>query len=102
MKINQKTLLITYHSVILKISSLEQQMDNLIDALCSQHSTMVITYPNTDDGSEVVIRKWKEFAAINSAVCLIPSLGSTKYLSIMKYSGAVVGNSSSALLKLRF
>lgn len=101
-KINQKTLLITYHPVTLEISSLEEQMNNLIDALCSQRSTMVITYPNSDDGSKMVIRKWKEFAAINSAVRLIPSLGSTKYLSIMKYCGAVVGNSSSAIIEAPF
>lgn len=100
--IDRKTLLITYHPVTLEIARLEWQMDNLIEALFSQHGRLIITYPNSDDGSEVIIRKWEKFAEKNSSVCLIPSLGSKKYLSVMKYCGAVVGNSSSAIIEAPF
>ncbi len=98
-QINRKTLLVTYHPVTLEISNLEWQINNLIGALDNYDGTIVITYPNSDEGSEVIIRKWKEFTQDRANTCLVPSLGSRKYLSIMKYCGAVVGNSSSAIVE---
>ena len=87
-QINRKTLLVTYHPVTLEISNLEWQINNLIGALDNYDGTIVITYPNSDEGSEVIIRKWKEFTQDRANTCLVPSLGSRKYLSIMKYCGA--------------
>ena len=98
-KIDKKTLLVTYHPVTLETAELEQQMSNLVEALCNYDGTIVITYPNSDEGNELIIRKWKEFAQGKKTVCLVQSLGSVRYLSLMNYCGAVVGNSSSAIVE---
>lgn len=101
-EINKRTLLVTYHPVTLETAELETQMDNLVAALSGHTGTMIITYPNSDDGSGLIIDKWKKFSDGNSSVRLIESLGSLRYLSVMHYCGAVVGNSSSAIVEAPF
>lgn len=98
-EIDKRTLLVTYHPVTLEIAELEGQMDNLVEALRHYDGTMIITYPNSDEGNELIIQKWKQFAQDRDQVCLVQSLGSVRYLSVMNYCGAVVGNSSSAIVE---
>lgn len=100
--IGKDTLLVTYHPVTLERDYLEWQMNNLISALKHFRGCKIITYPNTDDGSSLIIHKLKEFAAEDSSVCLVENLGAERYISIMKYCGAVVGNSSSIIIETPF
>lgn len=101
-EINKNTLLVTYHPVTLELNQLAYQMEHLIYALRQYQGTKIITYPNSDEGSEYIIKCWKDFAAMDQSVCLIPSLGIIRYISLMKYCGAVVGNSSSAIVEAPF
>lgn len=98
-EINSRTLLVTYHPVTLERQYLEEQIDNLIVALNEHKGTKIITYPNSDDGSELIIKKLERYAQDNEDVCLVQSLGIVRYLSVMNYCGAVVGNSSSAIVE---
>lgn len=100
--IDKNTLLVTYHPVTLEIEELQDQIDNLIQALSNYKGSIVITYPNSDEESKRIIRKWEKFAEEKESVCLIQSLGSTRYISLMSYCGAVVGNSSSAIIEAPF
>lgn len=93
------TLLVTYHPVTLEADELPYQIENLLKALDKANRKMIITYPNSDNGSEYIIKKIEEFANRNSNVYLFKNLGSIKYLSVMKLCGIVVGNSSSALVE---
>lgn len=97
--IGEDTLLVTYHPVTLERRELESQIDNLIHVLSAHNGTKIITYPNSDDGSELIINKLKKYAENNDDVCLVQSLGIVRYLSVMKYCGAIVGNSSSAIVE---
>ncbi len=98
-KVNEQTLLVTYHPVTLERQDLEEQIDNLIAALKMHNGTKIITFPNSDDGSEVIITRLKAYAQEADDVCLVQSLGIVRYLSVMNYCGAVVGNSSSAIVE---
>lgn len=98
-EVDRDTLLITYHPVTLERELLPFQMENLIKALNEVNKQMIITYPNADNGGEYIIKKLEEFKKINSNVHLYKNLGALKYLSVMKLCGAVVGNSSSALVE---
>lgn len=101
-EITDKTLLVTYHPVTLERDRLEWQVDNLLAALQKHNGTKIITYPNSDDGSELIISKLKDYANKDSSVCLVQSLGIVRYISVMHYCGAVVGNSSSAIVEAPF
>lgn len=98
-EVDEQTLLITYHPVTLERALLSYQIQNLINALSMLKKKMIITYPNADNGGDYIIQKMEEFAKANSNVYLFKNLGILRYLSVMKLCGAVVGNSSSALVE---
>jgi GDP/UDP-N,N'-diacetylbacillosamine 2-epimerase (hydrolysing) len=58
-----------------------------------------MTYPNSDLGSDYIIKELVKFSNENDKIHLFKNLGSRRYLSVMKYCGAVVGNSSSAIIE---
>ena len=97
--VDTDTLLITYHPVTLERDRLEYQVENLIKALNKVNKKMIITYPNADNGGDYIIKKLEEFAKVNQNVYLFKNLGTLRYLSVMKLCGAVIGNSSSALVE---
>lgn len=98
-RVDKDTLLITFHPTTLEIEQLTNQVENLILALNKVNKNMVITYPNSDNGGQYIINKLIEFESKNKNVHLFKSLGMQNYLSIMKLCGAVVGNSSSAIVE---
>lgn len=98
-KVDNNTLLITYHPVTLEVNDVERQINNLIEALGEFDNTMIITYPNSDNGGDKIISALEKFGSNNENVHLFTSLGSLRYLSVMQYCGAVIGNSSSALIE---
>lgn len=101
-EVDEDTLLVTYHPVTLEIDDLERQIDNLISALDNLNKRMVITYPNADNGGKLIIDKLEQFKQRNSNVYLYKNLGSLRFLSVMNLCGAIVGNSSSALVEAPF
>lgn len=93
-------LLITFHPVTLEDDTAEKQMNAMLAALKRVPSDVrfVFTMPNADTGGRVIIRKVESFVQEHSdrAMAAI-SLGQLNYYSAMKYTAAVVGNSSSGL-----
>lgn len=100
---SDRTLLVTYHPVTRHPASMtpEQQVDSLVGALRRvKDCNMIITFPNNDAGSEVILGRLREFAdGEPDRVRLVRSLGRRRYLSALRYVKAVVGNSSSGLLE---
>lgn len=100
--INEDTILVTYHPVTLEVDRVDNQIKNLIEALDRTNKNIIITYPNSDNGGNKIIEQLKIFEKGNAKVHLFKSLGSIKYLSVMKYCGVIVGNSSSAIVEGSF
>lgn len=98
-EIDEHTLLVTYHPVTLEVELLAYQIENFIEALNKTNKNMIITFPNADNGGDYIIKRLEEFKKNNTKVHLFKNLGILKYLSIMNLCGAVVGNSSSALVE---
>ena len=98
-EIDGETLLVTYHPVTLELDKVDEQINHVITALEQINRKMIITYPNSDMGGERIILALSEFQKRNNKVHLFKSLGSLRYLSVMKYCGVIVGNSSSALIE---
>lgn len=94
--------LVTYHPVTLADEPSEASFQNLLDALDSfPQYQIILTYPNADDGGRCIIPMIEEYAARQPRrVLAIPSLGQVRYLSAVKYSSAVIGNSSSGIIEV--
>lgn len=97
--VDLETLLVTFHPVTLELDQLSYQLQNLIEALEETGKKVIITYPNADTGSQTIIEQINLLGERNDKVSVFKNLGSQRYLSIMKLCGAVVGNSSSAIVE---
>lgn len=100
--INEKTILVTYHPVTLGNHTAEQDIKNFIEALEERTDLRIIfTMPNSDTGGQTIADAINAFVANNAdRAKAYKSLGVIRYLSLMKYAGAVVGNSSSGVLEV--
>lgn len=100
-EIGDRTLLVTYHPVTLSDSNPLDDIQALFDAL-NEHSEyrVIFTMPNSDTGGQVIAEAIERYAAQHAdRVMAYKSLGMRRYLSVMKYCAAVVGNSSSGILE---
>jgi GDP/UDP-N,N'-diacetylbacillosamine 2-epimerase (hydrolysing) len=99
MNFNKKIFLITYHPVTLNIENIEEQVDNLLKAIIKFDAQYVFTYPNADFGSKVIIDKINEFVKENDNAQVFYSLGQKRYLSLLKHTDVMIGNSSSGIIE---
>lgn len=101
-KLDENTILVTYHPVTLGYHTAEQDIKEFIDALEERKDLRVVfTMPNSDTGSQAMVDAINAFVADNSdRAVAYKSLGVIRYLSVMRQVAAVVGNSSSGLVEV--
>jgi|TARA_Y100000294_G_scaffold16302_2_gene14400 UDP-hydrolysing UDP-N-acetyl-D-glucosamine 2-epimerase len=102
LKINlqKKIILVTFHPVTHEIKQLKFQVTNLIKCLKSLNYQIIITGANADHGGDYINSQFKELSEQYINICFFNSLGIQTYLSLLKYTSFVIGNSSSALVEL--
>lgn len=98
-KLTPPPLLITYHPVTLEYNDSEIQINELIRALDRSGMPLVFTRSNADTGGNVVDRSIRQYVNSNDHANMVDNLGSIGYYSVMKYSAAMVGNSSSGIIE---
>lgn len=100
--LNKPFLLVTYHPVTLADEDPEVTFKALLESLDEfKDYQVVLTYPNADDGGRRIIPLLENYAKHNpNRVLAIPSLGQERYLSAVKHSAAVIGNSSSGIIEV--
>jgi len=93
--------IVTYHPVTLEKDSAKTQIDELLGGLDNFNDIYwIITFPNADMESRVIIESIEEYVKENpEKTNLFNSLGQLKYLSILKNATLMVGNSSSGLVE---
>ncbi|MBU3105437.1 UDP-N-acetylglucosamine 2-epimerase [Clostridium gasigenes] len=93
--------LITYHPVTLEKSSPKNQVYELLDALANfSNMKFLITKGNCDTNGREINNILEKYSKINNEnFKFFTSLGEVPYLSSMKYSSLVIGNSSSGILE---
>lgn len=89
--------ILLFHPVTtLKISQIKFQCKQLFDSIINSKKNFIVIYPNNDDYSEVImsfinsLRKKRRFK-------ILPSLRFEYYLSLLKNSDFIIGNSSSGV-----
>lgn len=100
-KVDRSTILVTYHPITLSTNNVEKDINAFLSVLDERKDLRVIfTMPNSDTGGYVIMEKINEFVQKHSERSVaFKSLGYKRYLSTMKYVGAVVGNSSSGIVE---
>lgn len=100
--LGEKSLLVTYHPVTLEYATAEQQCCNLLEALESfPEYRIIFTLSNSDTDSRIIMKRIYEFAdKYKDRTVVFNSLGKLRYLSILQYVSAVIGNSSSGIIEV--
>ena len=98
--LNDEILLVTFHPVTLENVSSEDQIRELLDALTIfAKGQIIFTMPNADTDGRIIKAMIKQYAIDHpNRATAFDSLGQIKYLSLMKCSSVVIGNSSSGII----
>ncbi len=102
--LNIPTILTTFHPETMGFEKNKQLIEELVAALniLTQQYQIVITMPNADTAGLMIRKKLQNFGKKNDNVFLVESLGMKGYLSCMKYSKILLGNTSSAFVEASF
>jgi GDP/UDP-N,N'-diacetylbacillosamine 2-epimerase (hydrolysing) len=97
--LDRPVFLITYHPVTLDIENIENEINNLLDSIKGFDAKYIFTYPNADFGSKIIINKINDFVKQNENAYIYYSLGQKRYLSLLKCTDVMIGNSSSGIIE---
>lgn len=97
---NKPYALITFHPTTLEHYTAEDQIIDLLE-VCKSRSNMnfIITKANADSGGRIINQIIDQYGEKCENIYTYTSLGLTKYLSAMKYTSFVGGNSSSGIIE---
>lgn len=100
-RLDREYALVTFHPATLDNDGIHQEVEELLSALNGiTDMSFIITKANADNGGREVNRLIENFVAGHGDrfICF-SSLGQLRYLSAMKYSAMVIGNSSSGIIE---
>lgn len=90
----------TYHPVTLEDGDIKDQIMEFIDALSAfEEYEFIVTKSNADQGGALINSILDKEAETRKNIHVFASLGIRRYLSLMKYAEAVIGNSSSGIME---
>lgn len=85
-----------YHPVTTEVKNLNNNVKEFVDALIESKRNYIIIYPNNDSGSDIILNEYKRLEN-NTRFKLFPSIRFEYFLTLMKYSDFIIGNSSSGI-----
>ncbi|MGE3991810.1 UDP-N-acetylglucosamine 2-epimerase [Pseudorhodoplanes sp.] len=91
-------LLATLHPVTDEADRAGAQMQTMLEALAALRMPAIVTFPNSDAGGRAmrdVLNVWRQEPFIRA----VASLGSRRYLTLLRHAAAVIGNSSSGIVE---
>lgn len=93
--------ILTYHPPTLEEVDVKIQIKELLSAVeMFSNICWVFTMPNADTGSRTIINALKDYSQRHpDNTRLFTSLGQKRYLSLLKYSDVMLGNSSSGIIE---
>jgi UDP-hydrolysing UDP-N-acetyl-D-glucosamine 2-epimerase len=102
LELNGKIFLVTFHPVTRQQDSGVAEFQSLLEALSEYpNASIIFTHANADNRGDLITRAVHQFsskAPLRRRV--VPSLGQLRYLSTVKISDVVIGNSSSGLIEV--
>jgi len=93
--------ILIYHPVFHEISELAQHSRAIADFILSANDKFILIAPNNDPGSNIIE---DEFSKLKSSPSIryLPSMRFEHYLTLLKNSRCIVGNSSSGIREAPF
>ncbi len=92
----EKYSMVLFHPVTTEFEQVQQQARKLVEALIESEGNYVVVYPNNDHGADFILAEYQKIQT-NERFKIYPSLRHTSYLTLLKNSASIIGNSSSGI-----
>lgn len=99
-KLDKPYFSVTFHPVTLEKNTAKKQIEEVLSALDERSQYQyIITKANADYGNLEINESIDDFVSTRENCVAYESLGIKRYLSLLKYSSGVIGNSSSGIVE---
>lgn len=88
--------ILIYHPVTTELDQLERNIEAVVAALKASGQHFVVTYPNNDPGSDVILDAVLPLAD-DDRFRVLPSMRFEYFLTLLKHARVIVGNSSAGI-----
>jgi UDP-N-acetylglucosamine 2-epimerase (hydrolysing) len=88
-----------YHPVTTEVEDVQRQIHELVNAVVDSGKNYVVIYPNNDSGSDKIIGEYARIEKNTLNFKVYPSMRFDYFLTLLKNSEFIIGNSSSALME---
>jgi UDP-N-acetylglucosamine 2-epimerase (hydrolysing) len=88
--------IVMFHPVTTEVKEMQKYADDFVTALSNDTHNYVIIYPNNDLGSQYIIESYQKLKE-NSRFRIFPSLRFEYFLTLLKNSQFIIGNSSAGI-----
>lgn len=85
-----------FHPVTTEFQYMAQYAKNFVDALLQDDHNYVVIYPNNDLGSKTILKEYQRISD-NRRFRIIPSLRFEYFLTLLKHTQFIIGNSSAGI-----
>lgn len=85
------------HPVTTNIENLRNETISFLEAIKKSNKNFILIYPNNDNGSDIILREYKKLNL--NRLRILPSMRFEYYLTLLKNSKVIVGNSSSGIME---
>lgn len=87
---------VMFHPVTTEAKYMEQYANDFVEVLLNDSHNYVVVFPNNDLGSHAIIKSYEKFKN-NSRFRIFPSLRFEYFLTLLKKSQFIIGNSSAGI-----
>ncbi len=85
-----------YHPVTTETETLGRDINEVVSALIESNKNYIVIYPNNDRGSDIILKEYEKFYN-ERHFKVFPSLRFEFFLSLLKNSKLMIGNSSAGI-----
>ena len=85
------------HPVTTNTINLKNETIAFLNSIKKSKKDFILLYPNNDQGSELIFKEYKKIRSSN--IRILPSMRFEYYITLLKFSNVIMGNSSSGIME---
>ena len=86
-----------FHPVTNEIHNLKKEINIFVNLIIKSKKNFILIYPNNDTGTNIILDEYRRIKS--DTVRIFPSIRFEYYLSLLKNSNFIIGNSSSGIME---
>ena len=86
-----------FHPVTNEIHNLKKEINIFVNLIIKSKKNFILIYPNNDTGTNIILNEYRRIKS--DTVRIFPSIRFEYYLSLLKNSNFIIGNSSSGIME---